>query len=74
MRLALPQDRMVRMVSHKLEYPLPDPSLLRVHAAIAKFLHINGMGERIDKIMRDRENIRCLATDSSTNIEMLLAF
>lgn len=62
------------MVNHQEKYPLPDPVLLRVHASIAKFLHMSGMGEYIDKIVREREDIGCFAIDGSTNVEELLAF
>lgn len=61
-------------MNHQEKFALPDPTLLGVHAAIARFLHMSGMGEHIDRIMRDRENIRCLAPDGSTNIGELLAF
>lgn len=62
------------MVNHQEKFALPDPALLRVHAAIARFLHVSGVGERIDRIRRDRENIRCLAPDGSTDIGELLSF
>ena len=52
-------------------FTLPDPALLHVHAAIARFLHMSDVGEHIDRIISERENIRCLAPDGSTGIGRL---
>lgn len=66
---------MVKMVNHRPEeYPLPDPVLLRVHAAIAQFLDTTGLGRRIETVMREREEILHLASDGSTDVARLLAF
>lgn len=63
----------VTFVSHDERYPLPDPTLLRIHAAIGNFLHLSGAGERIDKVLRDLGECGGLASDGSTNIERLLS-
>ena len=45
-------------------YPLPDPRYLAFHAAVAKIVHMAGMAEHLENILRDRENIRVLSDDS----------
>ncbi|KKA21462.1 hypothetical protein T310_4497 [Rasamsonia emersonii CBS 393.64] len=64
-------ERLVRFKQHS-DCPLPNPDLLKVHAAIAKILHASGKAEDIERILRDREEIRCLAPDGSTDVESLL--
>jgi len=67
-----PKDGVVKLTSHDPSVPLPSPILLGAHAAIAKVLHATGLGEAIDKIMEEREDIRCLASDGTTDVEALL--
>ena len=64
-------DCVVRFQKHA-DVDLPDPVLLEMHAALAKILHASGMPEHIDDVLRKREEIRCLATDGSTNVSRLL--
>lgn len=46
-------------------YPLPDPRYLAFHAAVAKVVHMAGMAEHLDDILRKYENIRVLSDESS---------
>lgn len=43
----LPQNRKVQFET-STEFELPDPELLKVHHAIAKFFHASGMGSELD--------------------------
>jgi hypothetical protein len=45
-------------------YPLPDPRYLAFHAAIAKVVHMAGMAEHLDNILRKYEDIRVLSDES----------
>jgi hypothetical protein len=70
----LPHDRFVTLRSYDGRYPLPDPNLLALHAAIGNILHATGSAERIDKILRDFESASGgLAPDGSTDISALLS-
>ncbi|KAJ5984272.1 hypothetical protein N7481_006371 [Penicillium waksmanii] len=69
----LPTNRLATFQSHSGSWELPDPELLRIHAQLAEFFHMSGHGERIDKILRDYEELGVLASDGSTNVEDLLA-
>lgn len=51
---------------------LPSATLLGVHAAIARILHMSGAGEYIERVLRNREGIRVLAEDGSTDVARLL--
>ena len=51
---------------------LPSRILLETHAALARIFNASGKGEQIDKVLRDCDEIRCLASDGSTDIETLL--
>jgi hypothetical protein len=68
----LPNDGYVTFTAHDGRYPLPDETLLAVHAAVAAILHASGMAEVIDRILRDRDETPCLAADGSTQIGTLL--
>ena len=68
----LPNDGHVTFTAHDGRYSLPDEKLLAVHAAVAAILHASGMAEVIDRILQDRDETPCLATDGSTPIETLL--
>ena len=52
--------------------PLPSREALEVHCALAKILHASGMSERIDKIIQEREELKCLANDGSSDAKTLL--
>lgn len=52
--------------------PLPSREALEVHCALAKILHGSGMSERIDKIIQQREELKCLANDGSSDAKTLL--
>lgn len=69
----LPAHRIMTFRSHEGKWDLPDPELLRIHAALCDFFHMSGHGQRIDKILRDFEEVGVLAHDGSTNVEELLA-
>ena len=64
-------DRIIKFESHN-DVDLPSRNLLQTHAALAKILHASGMAEHIDKVMEERDEIRGLAGDGSTNIQKLL--
>ena len=71
----LPNDGYVTFTAHDGRYPLPDEKLLAVHAAVAAILHASRMAEVIDRILQDRDETPCLATDGSTPIgRLLMAF
>lgn len=70
----LPRDGFVTLRSYDCRYPLPDPNLLALHAAIGNILHATGSAERIEKILRDLERASGgLAPDGSTDISALLS-
>jgi hypothetical protein len=52
---------------------LPSKVLLETHAAIAEILQASGQGEKIDELLRNWDDIRCLASDGSTDLESLLS-
>jgi len=68
----LPSNRYVTFTAHDGRYPLPDEKLLAAHAAVAAILHASGMAEVIERILQDRDETPCLATDGSTPIGTLL--
>ncbi|KAH7905907.1 hypothetical protein BJ138DRAFT_1017041 [Hygrophoropsis aurantiaca] len=55
-----------------VNFPLPSPEYLRLHAAAARVAHLSGAGEYINKILRDVEETRVLSTDGSS-AELLAA-
>jgi hypothetical protein len=70
----LPESRIVTF----LQYPLPSPILLQVHAAIANVLNATGRGELIENFLRKygdagAASTRSLAKDGSTDIAQLLS-
>ncbi|KAJ5096705.1 hypothetical protein N7456_007426 [Penicillium angulare] len=69
----LPESRMVRFEVHKGDWQLPNPDFLAMHAAIAKFFHMQGHGERIDKLLDRYQECGGLAPSGSTNVEALLS-
>ncbi|KAI9764451.1 MAG: hypothetical protein M1840_008474 [Geoglossum simile] len=68
----LPSDGFVTFTAHDGRYPLPDPKLLSVHAAIGAVLHASGMTENIERILSDFNELRCLAPNGSTEIGMMM--
>lgn len=60
--------RTIHMRDHGTRVPLPSRALLQFHAAIARVLHLTGAGELIDRVQRDRDEIRVLAQDGSTDV------
>ena len=71
-RMILPLSRTIRLSTQDAQYTLPSRILLETHAAIAKILNMTGMGDIIEKVLEDRQRIRCLAEDGSTNIQALM--
>ncbi|KAI9862324.1 MAG: hypothetical protein M1813_004800 [Trichoglossum hirsutum] len=65
-------DGFVTFTAHDGRYPLPDPKLLSVHASVGAVLHASGMAEYIERILRDRDELRCLAHNGSTQIGVLM--
>lgn len=54
---------------------LPDPKLLEAHAVLSRVLNATGMGEYIEKSLREREELDGLASDGSSDVRsLLLAF
>lgn len=64
-------DRIVRFQKYA-DVDLPNPVLLETHAALAKILHTSGMAKYIDDILGEREDIRGLSGDGTTDIGRLL--
>jgi len=51
---------------------LPDPQILKIHAAFCRVFHASGAAEFFDRIWRDMDITRVLSNDGSTNISALL--
>ena len=69
----LPENRKVTFTAGA-PYALLSRHLLELHAAVARVLHLTGMGDKVDGVQRMRGDIRCLASDGSTDVEALLLF
>lgn len=67
----LPQNGKVTLTAH-CPHLLPNANLLETHAAVAQILHVTGMGEYIDNILRERQLIRCFAPDCGIIYDSLL--
>ncbi|KAF8470753.1 hypothetical protein BDZ91DRAFT_549653 [Kalaharituber pfeilii] len=67
----LPENRLVTLTNHYPMHSLPHSILFGLHASIAQILHASGMGEYLEKLLRDRELCRFLAPDGTTDIESL---
>lgn len=67
---------MVRLESHDSNFPLPDKTILVTHTAIARILHLTGMGQEVDDFLGECEDeldeLECLAEDGSTNMGLSL--
>lgn len=72
MEIFLPLDGIITLTNNDTSYELPSPAILEAHAAVARILNATGMGEKIEDTLRDREELRCLATDGSTDVHSLL--
>ncbi|KAL4783343.1 hypothetical protein BJX76DRAFT_348655 [Aspergillus varians] len=76
----LPEDSLVRFEKAKgaEHLPLPDPACLDCHHRLAEILHISGMGDYIDKKLRDWEQLKGsagpghLSADGTTDIRRFL--
>jgi hypothetical protein len=63
--------RIVNFASHSGD-ELPSSELLRMHAVLCKILHATGMGAYIKRVIDEREDIRCLAEDGTSDISRLV--
>jgi hypothetical protein len=57
---------MVTFTSTNPAFALPDPCYLRIHAACARVANLSGAGEYVDRIFRDMEDTRVLASNGSS--------
>jgi hypothetical protein len=66
---------LISFINHdqSANHPLPHPRLLAIHAALAKILEISAAGEYVEKLLRDVEDITCLAEDGSTPLSAVWA-
>lgn len=69
----IPASREVIFTGHDDRYPLPDPDLLRLHAAVAKILDVSGMGHMIEEVLHKRQEVRRLDEDGSTDMRIFMA-
>lgn len=67
----LPTSRTVTFVAHDGRYSLPNPDLIRLHAAVAHVLDAYSMGHLIEQIMREGEEMGCFSEDGSTDLRVL---
>ncbi|KAF7125882.1 hypothetical protein CNMCM5793_002241 [Aspergillus hiratsukae] len=69
----LPASRTIMMRAHDGRHPLPSPTLLQVHCAIAHILHATGEGEKIEKALDDADAIGGFAASGSTGLAELFS-
>lgn len=50
----------------RVQFPLPSPAYLAIHAACAKIAHLSGAAECIDKFYRDMEDGTVLHSDGAS--------
>ena len=63
---AVPDGTEVKLTPSKLRsLPLPDPRFLGFHAALAKVIHMAGMAEHLDEIIRKQDEVRVLSDDTA---------
>ena len=66
-----------RLASEELEHQgrlkLPDPSLLRAHFAVAEIFDASGMGEEIDRVLRDIDEIGVLDENGGSDVGLLVS-
>jgi hypothetical protein len=72
LNMFLPDDGFITFTAHDGRYPLPDEKLLALHASVGAILHASGMSEVIERILKERDETPCLASDGSTPVGMLL--
>ena len=61
-----PNNPVIQLTTTNVDLPLPDPCLLRLHAACAKVAHLSGAGQIVDEILRDIEELNVLASDGGS--------
>ncbi|KAH7908515.1 hypothetical protein BJ138DRAFT_1091111 [Hygrophoropsis aurantiaca] len=49
-----------------VQFPLPSPEYLRLHAACARVHHFSGAAEYIRAVLRDMDDVRVLASDGAS--------
>lgn len=64
--------RTTTLSAHDLDYALPHPELLKIHAAIAQIFHASGLAKHIDKSFQDLTETSVMAKDGSTDISSIL--
>ena len=72
-----PPSMTIQLQAHDGRWPLPDPRLLALHAAVGNVLHASGLAQYVEQALRVRESIDCLSEDGSTNLyflQFLMAF
>jgi hypothetical protein len=62
----LPSPPIVTFKSHN-NVALPSAELLNTHWVLANILHTSGVGKEVERLMRDWDELQCLANDGSTN-------
>lgn len=62
--MSFPVSRLVTFTAHD-GYPLPNPYLFRLHAAVANILDASGMGSLIEQSIREHQDKR-FAEESPT--------
>jgi hypothetical protein len=70
--MVLPGDGIIIFTANDSRYPLPDGNLLALHASVGAILHASGMSKVIERILEERDETPCLATDGSTPVGILL--
>lgn len=63
--MRVPEGTLLTFTTHS-NSPLPDKRYLAFHAACAQVLHAAGLGEPIEKLMRDYEDMSVLCGDGSS--------
>ncbi|KDQ51058.1 hypothetical protein JAAARDRAFT_140994 [Jaapia argillacea MUCL 33604] len=61
-----PSNPEIELTTTDPDLPLPDPRILRLHAACAKVAHLSGAGEIVDETLRDIEELKVLAYDGGS--------
>lgn len=63
-----PQEHRIHFYNHdrENEHELPDPRFLRLHAAICRVAHLSGAAQHMDKMEREDEETKVLASDGSS--------
>lgn len=67
-------NKRVTFVNHSnSDIPLPDPKILRLHAALARVLFASGAGEYFDHVWRSATTLGVLKEDGTSDIGALLS-